>query len=304
MDPRYSLVIINHFEYNHLDHHTNRIKLNLLESLLSTRKKIVIVSSLDNQTFLYNIEEKINNPTLYKSENLQQIAQDLERWNTLLGHFTNIYIPLSNNEIAGEEVYRYEDWRNVVDNECRQTKVLAKLKPVLYEYFKVLEQSKDPDQLSSDIVLKIQNTLEQYYFILWSSLTMEEKLIVYDLAEDGLVNTRNNHAIFVLKNKGLFKYENGQLKLFNKSFRNFVLTSIGPQEAAKLESNISSVSSWKRYKTPSLILVTGLLFFILYSDQQRFNDVIIPYVTSFIAIIPLLFRLFAVMSQTEPKKAS
>ena len=96
-----SLVIINHFEYNHLDHHTNRIKLNLLESLLSTRKKIVIVSSLDNQTFLYNIEEKINNPTLYKSENLQQIAQDLERWNTLLGHFTNIYIPLSNNEIAG-----------------------------------------------------------------------------------------------------------------------------------------------------------------------------------------------------------
>ncbi|MEP7264054.1 MAG: cache domain-containing protein [Bacteroidota bacterium] len=304
LDPRYAIVIINHFEYNHMDHFTNRIKLNFLEQLMGlSHKKIVIVSSLDNQTFLYHIEEQINDPVIYNATNLQQLSQDFVRWNTLLGHFTNIYIPLSMNDEVGAERYEYSGWRAVIDSECRHTKVLAKLKPDLSRYFEDLNPHMDHEQLLSDIVLKIQSTVEQYYFILWSSLTMEEKLLVYDLAQDGLVNTINKHAIFILINKGVFKYEHGQLRLFNKSFRNFVLTSIGPLEVAKLEMSIKSGNSWKRYKNPVLLLVTGLLFFVLYSDQQRFNDVIIPYLTAVIALIPVVMRLYTVFNQPETSKS-
>lgn len=304
MDPRYAIVIINHFEYNHMDHVTNRIKLNFLEQLMGlSHKKIVIVSSLDNQTFLYHIEEQISDPVIYNATNLQQLSQDFVRWNTLLGHYTNIYIPLSMNDEAGAERYEYSGWRAIIDSECRHTKVLAKLKPDLNRYFEELNPHMDREQLTSDIVLKIQSTVEQYYFILWSSLTLEEKLIVYDLAQDGLVNTINKHAIFILINKGVFKYEYGQLRLFNKSFRNFVLTSIGPMEVAKLEMSIKSGNSWKRYRNPVLILVVGLLFFVLYSDQQRFNDVIIPYLTTILALIPVVMRLYTVFNQPETSKS-
>src|SRR5678815_2699636 len=90
---------------------------------------------------------------------------------------------------------------------------------------------------SDGLALKIQLTSQHYYMYIWNSLTKEEKFILYDLAEDGLVNTHDTLNLTMLIGKGLIQRDNdGALRIFNKSFRNFIISSIG-----YTESNLSLI---------------------------------------------------------------
>ncbi len=87
----YGLVIINHFEYNICDVSVNKIKLDLLESLIAQKtSKVIIISTVHPLIFL---------------DSFSPVQQDLVsstergRWHVLLGDFHAVIDPLMTSGI-------------------------------------------------------------------------------------------------------------------------------------------------------------------------------------------------------------
>jgi hypothetical protein len=58
-------------------------------------------------------------------------------------------------------------------------------------------------------------TRHYFYLYIWQSLTKEEKSLLYDLAEDNLVNSFDSYNLSMLIGKGIiYRDKEGTLKLF------------------------------------------------------------------------------------------
>ena len=141
-------------------------------------------------------------------------------------------------------------------------------------------------------VWKIQVKAQQFYNNIWQSLNAKEKYILFDLAEDGLVNLHDGYTLRILMKKGLIVRddESWQLRLFNKSFRNFILTFISGREAEKIQKQIKEGWQWSHLKTPLLLVVLAVLAFLMISQHQAFARVF-GYLSAMAAIIPVVSTL-------------
>src|SRR5215217_2826266 len=226
---RYKLLIINHFEYNLKDPQTNNIKLNFLEQLmLNAKARIMILSTVHPVTFLdsLNLSESSGQlPDTYK--------HDLERWHVLLGHFRILIQPLQNTE----RMEQSNTWEELIINETSYTHFLKKMQqPVIAA---VRSSVHDPSAIDCvSLAFKLHAASHYFYMYIWQSLTREEKFILYDLAEEGLVNSFDEYNLSMLISKGAIIQDDGRLKLFNRGFQDFILTAIGTSEAMKIRNEI------------------------------------------------------------------
>ncbi len=59
----------------------------------------------------------------------------------------------------------------------------------------------------------------------------------------------------MLIGKGIiYRDKEGTLKIFNKGFRNFILTAIGISEAMKIKDRIRDNGNWGKWKAPLIII--------------------------------------------------
>lgn len=297
----YSLVIINHFEYNVKDSKTNSIKLDFLESLMQRGKsKIIIISTVHPLTFLDS----------YKHEQKDPIPEsELERWHVILGHFRIVIEPLERSENDGlcnfvtshsETTNQTTFIRRTLTEETRYTHFLKKMQEIKLDIPKSVK-TKEIGLVSDSLILKLQLSSQYFYTYIWQSLTMEEKFLLYDLAEDGLVNSFDDYNLGMLISKGLIIREDGTLSLFNKGFRNFILTAIGNTELERIKAQVKDNGNWGSLKTPVTIAVLAILSFLLISQQEAFTRVI-TYVTAIGAGVPAVLKIFS-MFGNDGKKA-
>ena len=223
-------IIVDHFDYNNRDRNTNLIKLNLLERLLfEKRGHIVIVSTIDVSDFIISLKDFDQ----LDDDDSKKLDEDIFRWRALLAQFTNLNISIDeNSDIIEQQFQNITTLNDLIEFECRRINFLQKLKQAIKNTIHESKEisSDNPLAFKDDIIIKIQNLAHQYYQSLWNSLTMQEKLIVLDLAEDNLINSNNYYYLKSLREKGVIHYNDGQLKLFNYSFRNFILSQINDQE--------------------------------------------------------------------------
>lgn len=101
---------------------------------------------------------------------------------------------------------------------------------------------------------------------LWNSFSREEKFVLYDLADDGLVNPKNWEILLLLKQKGIILYneEIYAFECFNPSFSYFVRQSISQEEALEMESLAKKKGSWMPIKF-TLIIIVIALFGLVYN---------------------------------------
>jgi hypothetical protein len=280
-NEKYKLIIINHFEYDIRTPETNSTKLNLLESLLQKNKsKLLIISTVHPVNFL----DSLNQQEYNKPEMERKPGYDLERWHVLLGHF-NIAVsrlmeyanPATKESLPWEEVLRYE---------TRNTHFLNRLRdPIRAELAKDDASVIDGESLSA----KLGVTAHYFYMYMWQSLTKEEKFLLYDLAEDGLVNPYDNYNLTLLISKGLIIREYNILKLFNHEFRNFILTAIGQMEAMQIQAQIKDTGNWSKLKTPILILIIAVLVFLFTSQKETYST-LFEYLAIIGAGVPILLN--------------
>ena len=166
-----------------------------------------------------------------------------------------------------------------------------------------LGEMRGDNNINTDsLSLKMQLTSQHYYMYIWNSLTKEEKFILYDLAEDGLVNTHDIFNLTMLISKGLIQRDKDDtLKVFNKSFRNFIINSIGYTESRKLRQDIQENGSWNKLKTPLIIISIAILALVIISQHEAYTKVI-GYLTVLVtAVIPFFQKIFGLFEKGKSR---
>ena len=282
------LVIINHFEYNIFDDRANKVKLELLESLMEENTdKVIIVSTMHPLTFLDSFSQQQNDKTQ---------GSDIARWHMLLGSFKVLidrlvdFVPTGDAEMPEKAVIEETEYGRFLHGMQK-----ISLKSLKDEINARPREEETTAQITDAMIFKLQLTSQYFYTDIWQSLTHEEKFILYDLAEDGLVNSYDDFNLSMLICKGLIIRHDGVLMLFNRSFRNFILTAIGEKEIASIKEQIRDNGKWGNLRMPLNIAIVAILAFLFTSQQEEYSRVI-AYITAFGAAIPTTLKIFSTFS--------
>ena len=252
-------------------------------------KKLIIVSEFTPQKVLDAVIEK---EQMLKENNQTSTWQELKE-------LSNQYL-----DIIGGFNLAYFDIRNDISDAGLQNKSFLnrEINGVNILNEKLAEKMfGDSDYDNEDIVLDIQTKAQLYYYAIWNSLEKREHFLIYDLAQDGLVNYRNPYVIYNLMRRGILIYKNGRLKIFNKSFAYFVLSIIDKEEALKFEIETKRTGNWANLKVPLLIVILAALMFMFLTQQEVFSA-LIGWFTAAIAMLPFLTRLIVTFSGFSSKK--
>ncbi|MEO7120824.1 MAG: hypothetical protein ABIY62_06990 [Ginsengibacter sp.] len=291
-DKKNKLIIVNHFEYNIEDAATNRLKLNFLESvMLDSKCKIIILSTVHPVSFLDSITDQA-----LEADDKAAPGQDLDRWHVLFGHYRIIIFSLEQSSAIEPS----RQWDSIY-KETNQTHFLINMNEDAVETANVL--SKRGMIVNVDeLAFKLQITAQYFYMYIWKSLTKEEKFLLYDLAEDNMVNSYDKYNLNLLLAKGVIIRDEGvgMLRLFNKGFRNFILTAIGNSEAMKIKRSIKDNGNWNRLKSPLLIILMAILVFLLTSQQEMYSR-LLSYVAALTAGVPVILKLFSIFGKSDQK---
>ncbi len=129
-----------------------------------------------------------------------------------------------------------------------------------------------------------------YYQKIWDSCNEEEKSILYDIAEDYVINLHKKGVVNILINKGLII--NGQfLKLFNLSFNYFVSRQIEEVDAINADLREHGKNGWSQYGLPLKLLGIAIVVFLIVT-QQEFLSGIQSILISAGAILTFALRFF------------
>lgn len=200
-----------------------------------------------------------------RSQEKNKDHQTLERWSEVLGKFR-----IELNRVSMNRVFH-----------------LLKLKR--------------GDGLQDSFAYQSLVTYYHFYLSIWQSLSNQEKFFVYDLAEDGLVNSYDKQTLSLLLNKGLIIQRNGRLRLFTKGFRNFVVAGLSEMEMVKLIEKIEDNSNWNRIRVPLVMILMAILLFILWSQQET-STKLITSLGALSAAIPALVNFLSTLGGVNPNK--
>ncbi|WP_342087706.1 cache domain-containing protein [Dyadobacter sp. OTU695] len=288
----YKLIIVNHFEYDLKSVNTNRIKLNFLERLKQRKDcKIIIVSTVHPVNFLESLNQLENK----KPVGERQPEHDLERWHTLLSHFRIIVKGL--RDIGRLNSFTTPAWEKSLKSELRFGEFLHSMQGQALTALKTLPEKQFENLKGDSLAFKMEITSHYYYMGLWQSLTKEEKFLLYDLAEDGLVNPFDDYNLTLLIRKGLILQDDGGLRVFNTGFRHFILTAIGTSEALKIRSQIKDNGTWNSLRIPLTILIVAVFTF-LFASQQEAYETLLKYLSVLTISVPAALKFFAMFEKT------
>ncbi len=138
---------------------------------------------------------------------------------------------------------------------------MAQLKSKYREQTKSLQTMLPGEKL----LIKAQY-LTPTYVSIWNSLSPEEKFVLYDISDDGMVNNKNWDTILLLKRKGIIKYDEEKFafECFDEAFAYYVTQSISQEEALEMENIAKKKGSWVPIKI-ALILIVVALFGLVYN---------------------------------------
>lgn len=299
------LVIINHFEYNICNAAVNKIKLDLLESLVAqTTSKVIIISTVHPLIFLDSFSP---------AQQDQVSATERRRWYMLLGDFHVVIDPLVASDIPANIQMSVK----AIKEETQYTRFLHRMqvksvKALNKQIGSIPPNEKTQGWITDSLIFKIQVTSQYFYTDIWQSLTLEEKFLLYDLAEDGLVNSFDEFNLSLLMGKGLIVDNDGALVLFNRGFRNFILTAVGKKELNRIKEQLKDNGRWGNLKAPLNLAILAILTFLFASQLVAFQQEaskqneysqVITYITAFGAGIPAFSKIFSLFDRRSDQKA-
>ncbi len=130
----------------------------------------------------------------------------------------------------------------------------------------------EEDYVSTPIEMceRIYQSASNYYLKLWTSCTKLEKSVLFDIAEDSIVNMHKNGVVSELIDKGFIRM-GPYLKLFNHSFTYFVLHQ--KEEVTAINEDLRKYGSgWSQYSIPLKIIAVAIVVFLVITKQSVLSD--------------------------------
>jgi hypothetical protein len=289
------LIIIDHFEYKIEDKELSHKKLDIINDLLTDQEnKIVVTTSME----LSHFEEVLKDKSDYSNTEIEQVMNRLMR---VFSSFYLVYCPLQCESSTDKQNKNNKNLKMTLmeslwENEFDHGAYLEQLKPKLKSITDSIK-TKHENELYDQTIHNIQHLAEPYYTSLWANCTKKEKYVLFDLADDGLVNPRNTKTITKLLNKGLIIYTD-KLRIMNESFRSFVLTGLNPEEALQLEKEAKAGGIWNKFRNPILIMLVAIAVFLSLTQKESLLN-LISFLAPILALIPILVRVFGSLSSSK-----
>jgi len=151
------------------------------------------------------------------------------------------------------------------------------------------------------IILKIEEYAMVYYESIWEACSNSEKILLYDISDDMLLNDKNKKVIKILLFKGLLK-NNGYIDIMNKSFRNFIVTKFESEYKAEYIKKYESSGKWRSYRAPILLIVLALAFFI--ALQENLLSSITSILPVIIGALGLITKVSGIFSKSNALQSS
>lgn len=310
--PGPGTVLLDHFEHDIFDKDVTMAKLEIIEQLVAMKdKRVIIVSSIQPGVFTNRLETESEN----KSEQAES-QRMFERWNRVLAAFytfnfrlqgyENDHLSISKEYMQLMDIKRLnipDKLVQLIESECDNGVFLRtiglELIDELHKRDSVNLKMDDDDKWieREDLIIRTQKLADTYYRSLWNHLAIEEQFVLHDMAQDGLVNAKNNDIVEALIDKGIIIYTT-RLRIMNRSFRNFILTVVGPTDLGKLDIEMRSAGAWSKLKPALLLVVVSLFLFVIKSDRTQ----LFGYFTAFAAIIPVVVGLVSRFSNVGKKE--
>lgn len=150
-------------------------------------------------------------------------------------------------------------------------------------------QNKDQSIASEQQILADAHLMKLKYSHIWNNLNRLEKLILFDLADDGMINFKNRFLINRLKMKGLLEL-NPVPQIFTPSFQYFLKYSVNKEETYILEQRLGKFGKWKNTRYLILLLLIPLAAFLFISQGFSIEKVV-AILTGVIALFSGTMRL-------------
>ena len=113
--------------------------------------------------------------------------------------------------------------------------------------------------------------------------------MLYDFAQDGFANHRDEVVLQELVKKGVLLYANGSLMMMNESFRIFVLSKSGTSEWVEIEHSVGKSEKWDLFKVSVFIVVIAVALFVFFTQEEAFQK-ISAVLASMVASVSMLLR--------------
>ena len=156
--------------------------------------------------------------------------------------------------------------RALLFRECRHSEPLI-------EIAERLARSPDlADHREDEIIGFVLDAAEPYYRSVWELCTDDERLLLVQLAEEGVVNPKRFDVFRQLHHRGLVVVE-PRFALMNESFRDFVRSVESPERVLEWEQTPAGLG-WKRFSTPLYTLAAVVIAILLYTQQDLFSQML------------------------------
>lgn len=135
-----------------------------------------------------------------------------------------------------------------------------------------------------------------------TQLTPLHKLLLLDMAVDGLINSGNLPEIGQLIKMNILCIRDGRLKFADDTFRAYLLSQKNTIHEVELRKEIKSESTWELLHLPVIIAITAIAVFIFFTQEDVFRQIAAA-VAAATTLIPALPKLFGGGNSAGGKEA-
>lgn len=134
-----------------------------------------------------------------------------------------------------------------------------------------------------------EEALELYYRWLWERSSDAEKRLLYQLAQEGLVNPGARDATRRLLRRGLVLLTPHRgLQPLNGTFRSWIFKTGAAEETLELERG---AGGWREVRTPVYLALVAILLFLLTTQQDLFSGTLGQLQQTFVQMVTVLTAL-------------
>jgi hypothetical protein len=285
------------FEYGINDGDINEKKLRWLERLLSLPDRTMIIVSTVTPAYLM---------TTAPPEGADDAAAYFNRWRALIERFVCI--------TAEELMLRHDEWqrrrrfrtvsqlsasapKSWLEKETAYNSVLRQLAREIEAEAKERSDGGhfDADADREHLLDEIGERAETYYAGLWASCQEAEKLLLFQLANDGLANGRNRRLLRRLIARGLVRRD-PNLELFSESFRRYVLGAGRREDLVKRAREERGASTWDSLRVPFFIIIISFLL-LLFATQKDLLTTTTALATALTTGLPVMMKIIGAFTE-------
>jgi len=287
------------FEHRINDGEINEKKLSWFERLLALPDRTVIIVSNVTPAYVMTTPPPAGLPA-----GAAGVLWYYERWRALLDRF--VCITAEELELRHEERVRRQNFRTIsqfkepttwLEKETAHNSFLRHVAKEIEAEAKLRRAAGqfDAEADREHLLDEIGERAETYYAGLWGSCHDDERLMLYQLARHGLANARNRRLLRRLIARGLVRRD-PNLKLFNETFRLYVLGAGQRENLVTREREQRGPSTWDSLRIPFFIIIISIIL-LLFATQKDLLTTTTAFATALTTGLPMMMKLIGVFTE-------